>query len=85
MQKRTIINIVRWATAALLIPFFGNMYVSGWNWGPGDFIFAWVFFVLLGLTYTFVTARIARPNYRIAAGILVVAAFACLWILLATG
>jgi hypothetical protein len=85
MQKRTIINIMLGAAVALLIPLFGNVYVNGWNWTWHDFVFAWVFFVILGLTYKFVTGKIAHRPQRIAAGAAVVAVFAFVWIRLATG
>ncbi|MBX4199106.1 hypothetical protein KW800_02410 [Candidatus Parcubacteria bacterium] len=73
------------AAVALLIPLFGNMYVDGWNWGLGDFIFAWVFFVILSLTTKFVMSKISNRTYRTIAGIAIVAVFAFIWIKLATG
>jgi hypothetical protein len=85
MQKKTIVSVVLLATAALLIPLLGNMYISGWNWTAGDFTFAWVFFIILGLTYKFVTSRITNRGFRIAAGLAVVAVFVSIWVILATG
>ncbi|MBX4189417.1 hypothetical protein KW785_02375 [Candidatus Parcubacteria bacterium] len=85
MQKEQVIRIVACSTAALIIPILGQLFVNGWNWGPGDFIFAWVFFNILGLTYTFVTSKVAHPRGKIAAGILVVAVFVFIWVGLATG
>ncbi len=85
MKKESIYKIVLWSTLALLIPFVGNIYVNGWNWGVGDFVFAWIFFILLGSTYTFVTKQISNSTYRILAGIVVVLVFASVWVMLATG
>ncbi|OGI65531.1 hypothetical protein A3A95_02975 [Candidatus Nomurabacteria bacterium RIFCSPLOWO2_01_FULL_39_18] len=85
MQKKQIIRIVTCSTAALIIPILGQLFVDRWNWGPGEFIFAWVFFNILGFTYTFVTNKIAHRGGKIAAGIIVVAIFAFIWIMLATG
>ncbi|MDB5254160.1 MAG: hypothetical protein JWL80_226 [Parcubacteria group bacterium] len=85
MKRKQVIRIVTWSTAALVIPILGQLLVSGWNWGPGDFVFAWVFFNILGLTYTFVTNKIVHRGSKIAAGILVIAIFAFIWIMLATG
>jgi hypothetical protein len=76
---------MKWSTAALIVPILGQLFVNGWNWGLGDFVFAWVFFNILGITYTFVTNKIAHRGGRIAAGILVVAIFAFIWGMLATG
>jgi hypothetical protein len=85
MQKKQIIKIFTWSTVALIIPILGQLFVDGWNWGPGDFVFAWVFFNLLGLSYTFVTNKITHREGKIVAGIIVVAIFAFVWIMLATG
>ncbi len=85
MQKSNIINSVYGATIALFIPFIGNIFVNGWNWGLGDFIFAWVFFIVLGLTYTYVTHKIVHRIGKVVAGIVVVLCFAAVWVMLATG
>jgi hypothetical protein len=85
MQKKNIIKIVSWSTVALIIPLFGQLFVNGWNWGVGDFVFAWVFFNLLGLSYTFVTSKLANRTHRYIAGAVVVAIFTFIWIILATG
>jgi len=85
MQKKQLITIVTWSTIALIVPTLGQLFVDGWNWGPGDFLFAWVFFNLLGITYTFVTNTITHRTGKIAAGVFVVVLFACVWAILATG
>lgn len=85
MQKQNITNIIFWATAALLIPFFGNIFVQGWNWSLGDFMFAWVFFAMLGLTYTYVIHKVTDRIWRVVAGVTVVFCFTFVWVMLATG
>jgi hypothetical protein len=85
MQKKQVINVVTWSTVALIAPVLGQLFVNGWNWGLGEFIFAWVFFNVLGLTYTFVTNKITHRGGKIVAGMIVVAVFAFIWIRLATG
>lgn len=85
MQKKNITNIIYWATGALVIPLLGKIFVDGWNWGFGDFIFAWVFFMLLGVTYSFITHKITQPLYRAVAGAAVVLFFTFVWVMLATG
>lgn len=85
MEKKQVIKIATWSTIALIVPVLGQLFVDGWNWGAGDFLFAWVFFNLLGLSYTFVTNKIAHRGARIAAGVLVVAVFVFVWVMLATG
>lgn len=85
MQKQNITNIIFWATTALLIPLCGSIFVNGWNWGLGDFVFAWVFFVMLGLAYTYVTHKVTHRIGRMVAGVVVVLCFALVWVILATG
>lgn len=85
MQKKQIIKIVIRSTIALFIPILGQLFVNGWNWGLGEFVFAWIFFNILGLTYTFATNKITSRRGKIVVGALVIAAFAFVWVTLATG
>jgi hypothetical protein len=85
MNKQKIITIAKWSTAALIIPLLGQLFVDGWNWGPNDFLFAWVFFNLLGLSYTFVITKITNRAGSIVAGVAVIAIFVFVWVMLATG
>lgn len=59
--------------------------MQGWNWSLGDFVFAWVFFVVLGLTYTFVTSKITQRVYKIVVGVAVISFYTLVWVILATG
>lgn len=85
MKKEQKLKILKWSTIALLVPIFGQLFVDGWNWGAGDFVFAWVFFNLLGFTYVFVRNKISNPQMKIIAGVVVILVFASIWVLLATG
>lgn len=80
-----MISIVTWSTIALLVPIFGQLFIEGWNWGLGEFVFAWVFFNLLGFTTTFVTNKITHRGARVLVGTIVVAIFVFIWVMLATG
>lgn len=85
MKKKQITKILTWSTVALIVPAFGELFVDGWNWGPGEFIFAWVFFNLLGLACVFVTNKISDRRGKVVAGLVVFAIFAFIWVILATG
>ncbi len=85
MKKEQKIKIIKWSTVALLVPILGQFFVEGWNWGPGDFVFAWVFFNLLGFTYVFVRNKISHPTIKILSGVGVILVFVSIWVLLATG
>lgn len=85
MKKEQLIRIISWSTAALIIPILGQLFIQGWNWGLGDFVFAWVFFNILGITHTFVTNKITDSKSKFAAGVIVIAFFVFIWVMLATG
>lgn len=74
-----------WSAVALIAPLLGNSFVEGWNWGPGDFIFAWVFFVVMGLSIQLAIKRASNSKYRIVIGTAVFFVFASIWVLLARG
>jgi hypothetical protein len=84
MQK----NIIRVALATagiLLIPFFGNIYIDGWNWSMGDFIFAFILIFGAGLAFETVRKSSKTTTYKAAAGIALVTAFFLVWINAAVG
>lgn len=85
MKKEQFIRIVSWSTVALIIPILGQLFVDGWNWGLGDFAFAWIFFNLLGITYTFVTNKFIHRKGKIMSGVVVIIVFVFVWVMLATG
>ncbi len=85
MKRKQLTNIATWSTIALIIPVLGQLFVNGWNWGPGDFVFAWAFFNILGLTYTSVTGTIRNRRLKLVAGAIVVLIFVLIWVMLATG
>ncbi|OGG01303.1 MAG: hypothetical protein A3F83_05480, partial [Candidatus Glassbacteria bacterium RIFCSPLOWO2_12_FULL_58_11] len=78
MQK----NIIRAALVTagiLLIPFFGNIYVDGWNWHWYTFVLAGTLLFGAGLTYELVAKRMSNKAYKFAVGLAVVTAFILSW------
>ncbi|HLP43936.1 MAG TPA: hypothetical protein VK145_01510 [Candidatus Nanoarchaeia archaeon] len=84
-MKKSILRIMSWSAVALIVPLLGNTFVDGWNWSWHDFLFAWVFFVVMSTSILFATKKVSNPNYRIAAGAVVFLVFAAIWVMLATG
>ncbi len=82
-MKTPILKIMAGATVALLIPILGNTFVDGWNWDWHDFLFAWVFWVVMGTTILLVTRRYKKHAWLI--GMHTFLCFAAVWALLATG
>lgn len=80
---KTFFKIMAGAAVALIIPLLGNTYIDGWNWTWHDFLFAWVFWVVMGATILLVTRRYKRHVWLIGTHLFL--CFAVVWALLATG
>ncbi|MBX4181692.1 hypothetical protein KW807_02400 [Candidatus Parcubacteria bacterium] len=81
-------KIMLWSAVALIIPLLGNRFVDGWNWTWHDFLFAWVFFVVMASSVKCTMMKIAHTSYakyRVAIGVIVFLIFAAIWVMLATG
>lgn len=85
MNKKSILRIALISACMLAIPFFGNTYVDGWNWGLGDFAFAFAFFCVTGLALQFAQTKLTSRSLRIAASIAILLAMISIWVMLATG
>jgi hypothetical protein len=82
-MKKSILKIMGWAAVALIIPLLGSQFVEGWNWHWNDFVFAWVFWVVMATAIVFATRRVTK--YRLIIGTIVFLVFAAIWVMLATG
>ncbi|MFH1070912.1 MAG: hypothetical protein V1794_14940 [Candidatus Glassbacteria bacterium] len=78
MQK-SIIRVALVTAGILLIPFFGNIYVDGWNWHWYTFVLAGTLLFGAGLTYEFVAKRMSNKAYKFAVGLAVGTAFILSW------
>ncbi len=65
--------------SVLLIPLFGNLFVEGWNWNAGGFVFAGALFYGTGLAYEVMTRRSDVRAYRLAIGIAVTTCLGIVW------
>jgi hypothetical protein len=82
-MKNSVLTIMAWAAVALIIPLLGNQFIEGWNWSWNDFVFAWVFWVIMATTILFLTRRATK--YKVVIGTIVFLFFAAIWVMLATG
>jgi hypothetical protein len=87
-------NIIRLSIGTLiflLIPLAltirdGNVPNVGWNWSPGDFVFAFIMIFGTGLAYLFLTRKAGTTTYyKVAVGITLAIVFALVWINAAVG
>jgi hypothetical protein len=84
-MRKNIINVSVIVGLILLIPLFGTLFIKGWNWGFGDFVFAFVLLFGFGLAIDFAARKISRPIYRCLAISAIVLTLMLVWIELATG
>ena len=85
MQNKNIVRPALVTAGILLIPFFGNIYVDGWKWGPLDFVVAGAFLFGTGVAYELISKKGGTAAYRIAVGIACAAALLLLWVNAAAG
>ena len=69
----------------LLIPLFGEIFIEGWNWGFGGFIFGACYLIFTGSIYSFGISRIRNKKVKWLVGILVALTLVFIWVSLATG
>ncbi len=85
MKNLGLPKVMFWSLVALVIPFLGNHFVDGWNWEWHDFLFAWVFFVIMATSIKVAMRQVPNKSYRVVIGTLVFLIFAAIWVMLATG
>ena len=83
MHNNTI-SLVRIVCFILLIPLFGNLFIDGWNWGVGDFVFAFLMLFCTGSLIQFARRRVTNSVARAAVVAVIVLIFLVIWIELAT-
>src|SRR5437773_2942760 len=48
---KTMLRVALGALAALMVPLVASRLVEGWHWTAGGFVFVYVLFFALGMTY----------------------------------
>ncbi len=74
-----------WALAFLLIPVIGSIFVDGWVWGLGDYVFAFVFFFVAGVIYQFFVKKVQSSKNKVWAILGLTILFMSIWAELAVG
>jgi len=84
-MKNIYKKIATFAALPLLIPLIAMQFTDEVQWGFFDFIFAWVFFTIFGITYYSIAKKIDSPYKRALARIAIILAFLVVWVELAVG
>lgn len=91
MLKQKLLKVALWSGVLLLIPLVIQLTVGtgidgqGWNWKPGDFVFAWVVWFAAGASYQLLASRTNNPDRKIMYGVIVFVMLAIFWVGAATG
>jgi len=78
-SNKIIIRVALVTAGILLIPFFGNMYVDGWNWHWYTFVLAGTLLFGAGLMYELVAKKMSNKAHKFAVGLAVGTAFILSW------
>lgn len=75
-------NIIRVAVVTgliLLIPFFGNIFVDGWNWDWFDFVWAGAMIFCFGLAIDAAARKLPTRFWKIFAVVSIIVLFMAIW------
>jgi hypothetical protein len=74
-------RIIGWSAGALvlLLPLVAMHFTAEVNWSPGDFLFAGVLVLAVGIPMEVTVRKTGQSAYRIAAGLALVTGFLLLW------
>lgn len=87
LTKKELLPVFLIPSLIVSIPVGAMLFrVSGWAWGPLDFILAWVLIAGVVFAYKWISKqRVGSFAYRLATGLGLFAALALLWVNLAVG
>ncbi len=91
MLKQKILKVALVCLALLIVPLALQLTIGsgidgqGWNWKPGDFVFAWVLWFMAGSAYHILASKTAETKKKVIYGIIVFVALAIVWVGAATG
>src|SRR5215813_9489085 len=76
---KTMLRVALGALAALMVPLVASRLVEGWNWSAGSFVFVYVLFFALGMTYALIARKMGAWSYKVGVGVALVSGFGLAW------
>jgi len=76
---KTMLRVALGALAALMVPAIASRLVEGWHWSAGSFVFVYVLFFLIGMTYALIARRMGVWSYKVAVGVALASGLALGW------
>lgn len=76
---KTMIRVALGALAVLMVPLVASRLVEGWNWSAGSFVFVYVLFFVVGMTYALIARKMSVWSYKVGVGVALVSGFGFGW------
>ena len=76
---KTTLRVALVALAALMVPLVASRLVEGWNWSAGSFVFVYVLFFAVGMTYALIARKMGVWSYKVGVGVALFSGFALGW------
>jgi len=76
---KTMLRVALGALAALMVPLVASQFVEDWHWGVGGFVFVYVLFFALGMTYALIARKMGAWSYKAGVGLALVSGFGLAW------
>ena len=76
---KTMLRVALGALAMLMVPLVASRVVEGWNWSAGSFVFVYVLFFAVGMTYALIARKMGVWSYKAGVGVALVTGFAFGW------
>lgn len=85
MKNKSLLAALALPAFVLLIPLIGMQISDQWQWGPGDFLVAYLLMSGVGLAFRWFALRSDNLAYRLGAALALLAAFLIVWVSAAVG
>jgi hypothetical protein len=76
---KTMLRVALGALAALMVPLVASRLVEGWHWTAGGFVFVYVLFFAVGMTYVLIARKMSAWSYKAGVGVALVTGFGLGW------
>jgi hypothetical protein len=80
-----LIKSLATALGLLMLPVIGSFTIDGFHWTTGDYVLAFILFLVPTLAYRLITRTATNFKYRLAIAFALLTGFATVWINLAVG
>ena len=76
---KTTLRVAVGALAALMVPLVASRFVDGWHWNAGSFVFVYIVFFAVGMTYALIARKMGVWSYKVGVGVAMFSGLAFGW------